>query len=1007
MRRIAAVLTICGLAACGGDDGPGLADYFPELPPTGGASGAYAGPATPDDLLVGPAAQGMIGDLVLRNDKVRVIIGAATRVIGVVPQGGNIIDAALTDAAGNQLLDDHFGELSLIYKTGRTCEHDRVEIVRDGSRGGPAVIRAIGKSGNNDFINLKGIGALPIGDDLDPDIDDGLDCATTYVLEPGATQVAVYWSIFNPGAIRVQGPIGMLNDTGGETEAWGNTRGFERAGIEALGALTEPAAIDYVVYQGPGVSYGVVPRFAEPTNCSALLVAGVSIVLFGADNLLDIFDPSTYELVLEPDKGLTQRVDLVLGRDGEDVDVAFRTGKGEALTDVSGSAMWSDGSPAVGARVGVYADAAGDGVIDDTDVILSYLDVAADGTWSGKVPAGNLLVRAEVKDQARSQVMPAGAGRALSLPAPVRLDYQVLDDATGEPMPGRLLIVGTHPAFPDKRLFETKDRLAGVVRSVHAVAGTSTGAGADPAVLLPAGGTYRVYASRGTEWSIDSAGFNGSASGTVTLRLRHVVDTTGYLATEYHVHQVGSPDSPVGSMERVRSALSSGVELFAVTDHDVVSDLQPLVEELGAQDLLRVLPGIEVTPFAYGHFNAWPMDREPNATGGAIDWGRGRDGYAMTPGEVFAAQRARGARMVEVNHPRGAGALGVFQQFFDRANLKYDYVNRSIFGDFASTPVPNLTLRLPDESLWNDGWNALEVWNDFAMEDTDLDGRRENTLLDRVMRDWFNLLTLGFNPAPIGNSDTHYSHAAPVGMPRTMVRVADDAGSALASGAAIEEVLRTLEGLNGVARDIVVTDGPMIAVTQNGQPAIGRVAAASNGSVTLTVTVNTPDWAEVDTIEVFANASPETPVASGASIALTPLKCWTTRSLAGLPAMDPCKQAALAPEAMTVQVIPVGSSRVLRATVTVTLSAEDVRRVTRAGATGQDAWLVVRARGDRSIFPLVQGDLVTDETLPILVGGNDELIDATLRGKGVTAAAFTAPIFLDFDGGGYRAPFQP
>ncbi len=1010
MRKLGLILLIGGLAACG-DDGPSLEDFYPELPPEGGAQAAFAGAITAantDELLTGVAAQGQVGDFYLRNDKVRITIGASTRVIGVVPQGGNLIDAALIGADGRQLLDDHFGELSLIYKAGRTCEHDRIEIVRDGTKGGAAVVRAVGKSGNNDFVNLKAIGALPIGDDLDPDIEDDIDCATTYVLEPGASQVAVHWSLYNPGAFKLQGPIGMLNDTGGETEAWSNTRGFERAGIEALDALTEPASINYVVYQGPGPAYGIVPRFEKPTHASGILIAGVSIVLFGAENLFDIFDPTTYELVLEPRKGMRQRVDVVLGRDAEDVDVVFRTGGGEAMSDVDGTAMWSDGTPAAGARVGVYLDGDGNGTIDDTDVVLSYLDAEADGRWSGKVPAGALLVRAEVKDQARSAVMPAGAGRALTLPAPVALDYQLLDDATGEPMPGRLLVVGTHPAFPDKRLFETKDRLAGIVRSVHAVAGTTTGAGADPAVLLPAGGTYRVYASRGTEWSAASAPFAGTARATVTLRLRRVIDTTGYLATEFHVHQVGSPDSPVGSLERVRSGLAAGVELFAVTDHDVVSDLQPFVETLGAQDLLRVIPGIEVTPFAYGHFNAWPLAVEPNSNGGAIDWGRGREGFAMTPGEIFDAMRTRGARVVQVNHPRGEGALGTFQQFFDRANLKYDFVGRSIFGDFLATPVPNQWLRLPDESLWNDTWNALEVWNGFSMSDTDGDRRREITSMDRVLRDWFNLLTMGFYAAPIGNSDSHTSVADPLGMPRTMVRVADDSGAALVSGAATAAVMSTLQGTGGVARDIVVTNGPMIAVTQNAMPAIGRVAAAANGMVTLVVTVTAPAWAEFDTVEIFANETPDSPIAPGGVVGLTPLKCWTSRALNTLHAMDPCTRAAIAPESMQVQSQTVGTGngfRFLRAQVTITLAAADIR--TRAGGTGTDAWLVIRARGDRGIFPILSGELVDELTLPILVSGTDQAVEAALQGHGVPAAAFTAPIFLDFDGNGYRAQFQP
>ncbi len=1004
-------LALALASACGDDGGggPALEDFYPELPPVGGAQGAWTGEitaATAGELLTGPAAQGQIGDFFLRNEQVRFVIGAPTRVLGVVPQGGNVIDAALI--VGGTPLPDHFGELSMVYKAGRTCEHSQIEIVRDGAAGGPAVIRAIGTSGNNDFINLRGIGILPIDDGINPDIPDVVACATTYVLEPGATSLQVYWSVWNAGDKKVSAPFGMLNDTGGETEAWANGRGFERAGIGALSSLSDPAPIDYVVYQGPGPAYGLVPRFEGATRSAGFIIAGVSIVLFGADNLLDIFDMGTYQMVLEPKAGKLQRVDLVLGQDAEDIDAAWRTGKGEALVDVSGTVAFSDATPIAGARVGVYADD-GNGTIEATDTIVSYLDVDASGNFAGKLPAtAGLLLRAEVKDVGRSNVMAAGTGRALTIPAPLKLDYAIVDDATGDNIPGRILVIGTHPAFPDKRLFETYDRVAGVVRSRHAVHGTSTGTIADPPIHLPAGGSYRVYASRGTEWSTDSATFGASGSGTVTLHLRRVLDTAGYLAAEFHVHQVGSPDSPIGSDERVRSALSAGVELFAVTDHDVVSDLQPVVEGLAADDLLRVVPGIETTPFVYGHFNAFPMARQSNANGGAVDWGRGGTaGFAMTPGEIFAAARARGARVVEVNHPRGTGALGSFQQYFDRANLRYDYATRTVSGDFTGAEVPNSWLRLPDESLWNDGFNALEIWNGFSMDDTDGDGRREVVSLDRVLRDWFNMLNFGYYVAPIGNSDTHTSVSEPLGMPRNLVRVPDDSGAALADGTIIEEVIKTLEG-TATARDIVVTNGPMLTITAGGMGAIGRQVAAVGGDVTVEVTITAPTWADVDTLEVFANAAPTTPVPDGTPTAIVPLACWTSRALAGLPTTDPCRQAALAPQSMTVQSVAVagpGNARFLRATVTVTLNVADIPRMT--GATGADAWLVFRARGGKAIFPLLQGDLIDDVTLPILVAGTPAQVDAVLAAGGVSAAAFAAPVFVDFDGGGYRAPFAP
>jgi len=993
------------LAACG-KSAPSLDDFLPPLPPTGGATGAYARPAAAGDLLTGPAAQGLLGDYVIGNDESRFIIQAPGRAIGVVPPGGNVIDAALMDASGNQLTPDHFGELSMVYKLGRTCDHQSLEVVQDGSAGGAAVVRARGVTTANDFIDLKGIPAIPVDADVDPDVDDGLECATTYVLEPGATTLQVYWTLFNGTPDKAQGPMGSLADTGGVVNVWGSGRGFEKLGIDALSSLSEKAPVDYVVYQAPGVAYGLLPRHTDTVSNAQFAIAGVSIVLFGADSLIDLVDRNKRYLVLEPGQGKTERMDVVLGHDAGDADAAYRDGTGEALTDVAGTVAYTGGEVPLGARVGVYDDLDGNGQIDDSDVVVSYLDAGVDGHFAGRIPAaGNHLLRAEVKDVGRSAPAPAAAQVALTIPKPVKIDYRVVDDETGAPIPGRVLVLGPNAAFPDKRVFPDSDRLAGVVQSIHAVRGTSVdlGDGADPAILVPAGETYRIYASRGTEWSVASAKVVADQDQQVTLTLRHVVPTPGYLATEWHVHQIGSPDSIVPSDERVRSAVSAGVEMFAVTDHDFVSDLQPIVEDLGLTDLLRVIPGEEVTPFAYGHFQAWPMNLDMTSPShGAVDWGRGTAGYAMVPDEIFAAARAHGAQCVQVNHPRGKPGVGNFQEFFDRADLKFDYDTRTIFGDFNDAEVPNEFLRLPGQSLWSDQFNMLEVWNGFDMGDSNGDGRREITKLDRVMRDWFNFLSMGLVLTPTGNSDTHTATADPMGMPRTFVRVSDDSGAALASGAAIDDVMTTLTG--GRARDIVLTDGPMIAVTSGGQSAIGSVVDGTAGSVTLQVTITSPEWAEVDTLEVFADATPDSP---GTPTALIPLGCWTTRDTAQLPAESPCLQADLAPQPMTVASVDLGGgfSR-WEATVTVTLAASDV--VTRAGATGKDTWLVFRARGDKAIFPILFDNVVDDSTLPVLVDGTDaSAVDAALRGRGVPATAVTAPVFVDFDGGGYRAPFAP
>lgn len=1010
-------------AGCGDNLAPtsGIEGFYPELPdPTGEPQAAFAGEITAEtagELLTGPSATGMIGDFFIKNDVASFTISAPTRVLAVVPTGGNVIDAALLDDAGAQATPDQFGELSLLYLFGRTCDHESIEIVRDGRDGGVAVLRAHGHSTNNDFINIKGIGVFDVRMGVDPTIDDGVECATTYVLAPGETRLQTYITLFNPTDAEVAGPYGTLADSGGEIESWGNGRGFERASISDITSLSDPAPIDYVAYQAPEVAYGVVPRFpapaagAERTTSSAYLIAGVSLMLLGNDNLFDILAPEEYFLHLAPHDGNLQQVDVIVGRDAGAIDGAFRAREAEALTDVSGTVTYTGGAPAVGARVGVFADVGGDGAIDADDTIVSYFDVDASGAFAGKVPAaGNHLLRAEVFNVGRSAAVPAGTGATFEIAPPVTVDFSVLDDATNMPIPSRLLVIGEHPAFPDVRVFSTYDRLEGVVASQHNQFGTSVsvGDGADPALRLPAGGTYRIYASRGTEWSVASQAFVATADADLEFRLRHVVPTDGYLATEWHVHQIGSPDSPVPSDTRILSALSAGVEMFAVTDHDYVSDLQPLVEDMGAASELRVLPGLEMTPFAYGHFQAWPIEPDPTSPNrGAVDWARGpMAGLGMLPQEIFDAARSRGAQMLQINHPRASG-LSKFQAFFDRANVVYDYDNRTIFGDFANAEVPNDWLRLPGQSLWSDDFNGLEVWNGFALTDSDGDGRREIQPLDRVMRDWFNMMSMGFDVCPTASSDTHTDVIDPVGMPRTMVRVSDDSGAALASGAAVDEVLAVTTG--AVARDIVMTDGPMVRVRAGADDVIGDVVTAAGGTVTFTLDITAADWAKVDTLEVFANATPVTPPAGTDPTALQPLQCFTTRDLGSLDPADPCLLAPLPPQAMTVTLVDLGGGVArYEASVTVTLAASDIAAATRAGASGTDAWVAFRVSGDRGVLPLLSLHALTDETLATFVDGTDTAaIDAALDGHGIPAIAVTAPVFVDFDGGGYLAPFTP
>ena len=94
-------------------------------------------------LIGGEGATGRVGDVLLQNDKLRVIIEQPGRSVGPFLSGGGIVDADLQRPAG-EAGRDVFGRMSLTYAFGRLSSIRQVEILSDGSNGGPAVVASTG-----------------------------------------------------------------------------------------------------------------------------------------------------------------------------------------------------------------------------------------------------------------------------------------------------------------------------------------------------------------------------------------------------------------------------------------------------------------------------------------------------------------------------------------------------------------------------------------------------------------------------------------------------------------------------------------------------------------------------------------------------------------------------------------------------------------------------------------------------------------------------------------------
>ncbi|MBV9949895.1 MAG: CehA/McbA family metallohydrolase, partial [Myxococcales bacterium] len=345
-------------------------------------------------------------------------------------------------------------------------------------------------------------------------------------------------------------------------------------------------------------------------------------------------------------------------------------------------------------------------------------------------------------------------------------------------------------------------------------------------------GRYRITASRGPEYSLASVE-RDLASGerrSETFSLSRVVDTTGYLACDFHQHSMFSADAPVSAKDRVIANVAEGVEIAVASEHNVISDLQAVVRDLALERELVEISGVELTSDAsrhpWGHANVFPLVAAPGQPSGGAPRVRDR-----LPKDLFSELRAAGERaglagqVVQINHPR-SGKNGYFDLLgFDRQK------GRGL------------------DPAYEAGFDALEVWNGRNVE-----GR------DAVLEDLRALLASGRPVTATANTDTHGIVGQEAGYPRTYVRVADDGHLEAWDAARVADLVHGLKDL----RDVVLTNGPMLRVTLGGSP-IGGIARARQpqpegaraarparpAEVTLRVHVECAPWVEVDHLEVI------------------------------------------------------------------------------------------------------------------------------------------------------------
>ncbi|MCA9544828.1 MAG: CehA/McbA family metallohydrolase [Myxococcales bacterium] len=264
------------------DQGPGETARVPvDLSPyQGPGQGARAFVAQgAEDLVAGTVAQGRAGDYVLENDRVRFVVEGFSRAIGPCPWGGNVIDGAWRD--GGQ---DVVGEVCTLLNLGITLKPERFEIVQDGAEGGAAVLAVTGRPALLDFINLPGFIAsfspVPISFGYDTDRILPLAITQWYVLSPDDTGLTVITAIRNDGAEDLHVPMSHLIDSGGSVRFFNPAGpyggyGYRGLSLENVGNGDPFVALAFVGDEG---GHAIVPAPVLPPDDVVDLPAGGAYV---------------------------------------------------------------------------------------------------------------------------------------------------------------------------------------------------------------------------------------------------------------------------------------------------------------------------------------------------------------------------------------------------------------------------------------------------------------------------------------------------------------------------------------------------------------------------------------------------------------------------------------------------------------------------------------------------------------------------------------------------------